>query len=71
MAKLLFDLRDVPDDEADDVRALLDAHGLDYYETKPAAMGLLLRSMSWRGMRRSLKKRSAARVALEPLTPNI
>ena len=40
MAKLLFDLRDVPDDEADDVRALLDAHGLGYYETKPAAMGL-------------------------------
>ena len=40
MSKLLFDLRNVPDDEADDVRALLDAHGISYYETKPAAWGL-------------------------------
>jgi len=40
MSKLLFDLRNVPDDEADDVRALLDEHGISYYETKPAAWGL-------------------------------
>jgi len=40
MSKLLFDLRNVPDDEADEVRALLDEHGIDYYETKPAAWGL-------------------------------
>jgi hypothetical protein len=40
MPKLLFDLRNVPDDEADEVRALLDAHSLDFYETKPAAWGL-------------------------------
>ncbi|MCX7041690.1 MAG: DUF6164 family protein, partial [Gammaproteobacteria bacterium] len=32
MSKLLLNLRNVPDDEADDVRALLDAHGIAYYE---------------------------------------
>ena len=37
----------------------------------PGAMGFVFRSMSWRGIRRSLKNRSAARVALEPLTPKI
>lgn len=40
MSKLLFDLRNVPDDEADEVRALLDEHAIDHYETKPAAWGL-------------------------------
>ena len=35
MAKLLLNLRHVPDDEADDVRALLDANDIAYYETKP------------------------------------
>lgn len=35
MAKLLLNLRSVPDDEADDVRALLEAHGIAYYETRP------------------------------------
>ena len=35
MSKLLLNLRNVPDDEADDVRALLDAGGIAYYETKP------------------------------------
>ena len=33
MAKLLFRLNQVEDDEADDVRALLDEAGLEYYET--------------------------------------
>lgn len=33
MAKLLLNLRNVPDDEADDVRAFLDAHGIAWYET--------------------------------------
>jgi hypothetical protein len=33
MAKLLLNLRNVPDDEADDVRALLDDHDIAYYET--------------------------------------
>jgi len=40
MSKLLFDLRNVPDDEADEVRGLLDAHEIAFYETKPAAWGL-------------------------------
>jgi hypothetical protein len=40
MAKLLFDLRNVPDDEADEVRELLDAGQIAFYETKPAAWGL-------------------------------
>lgn len=33
MAKILFRLRQVPDDEADDVRQLLDQHAIDWYET--------------------------------------
>jgi hypothetical protein len=40
MSKLLFDLRNVPDDEADEVRDLLTAHALDFYETKPSGWGL-------------------------------
>jgi hypothetical protein len=40
MSKLLFDLRNVPDDEADEVRAMLDVHGIAFYETAPAAWGL-------------------------------
>ena len=35
MAKLLLNLRNVPDDEADEVRAMLDANGIAYYETRP------------------------------------
>jgi hypothetical protein len=37
MAKLLLNLRNVPDDEADDVRALLDEHDIAYYETSRGA----------------------------------
>lgn len=33
MARLVFKLHNVPDDEAEDVRALLDEANLDYYET--------------------------------------
>lgn len=40
MAKLLLNLRHVPDDEADDVRALLDAARIDYYETRPGPFGI-------------------------------
>ena len=36
MSKLLLNLRDVPDDEADDVRRLLDSGGIGYYETPPS-----------------------------------
>ena len=33
MAKLLFKLRNVPEDEADEVRDLLDSAGIETYET--------------------------------------
>jgi hypothetical protein len=40
MSKLLLNLRDVPDDEADDVRRLLDSGGIRYYETRPSFWGI-------------------------------
>ena len=40
MAKLLLNLRNVPDDEADDMRAMLDAHRIGFYETPPSGWGL-------------------------------
>lgn len=40
MAKLLMNLRGVPEDEADAVRALLDEHAVAYYETPPNRWGL-------------------------------
>ncbi|HET7560879.1 MAG TPA: DUF6164 family protein [Rhodanobacteraceae bacterium] len=40
MAKLLMNLRNVPDDEADDVRALLDAKRIAFYETTPSPWGI-------------------------------
>lgn len=40
MAKLLMSLRHVPDDEAEEVRALLKQHGYDYYETPPSLWGI-------------------------------
>lgn len=40
MAKLLFNLRNVHDDEADEVRALLDDAGIAYYETTPSLWGI-------------------------------
>ncbi|GAB2501462.1 DUF6164 family protein [Arenimonas alkanexedens] len=40
MAKLLLNLRNVPDDEADEVRALLHAREIDFYETPPSFWGV-------------------------------
>lgn len=40
MAKLLMNLRHVPQDETDEVRALLDEQRIDYYETKANRWGL-------------------------------
>lgn len=40
MARLLLNLRNVPEDEARDVRAVLDEHGLAYYETPPSRWGI-------------------------------
>jgi len=39
MSKLLLNLRHVPDDEADDVRALLKDNGISFYETVPGPWG--------------------------------
>ncbi len=35
-----MNLRNVPDDEADDVRAMLDAQGIEFYETRPSIWGI-------------------------------
>ena len=40
MSKLLLNLRNVLDDEADDVRAMLDAAGIAWYETRPSSWGI-------------------------------
>lgn len=40
MPHLLLNLRHVPEDEADEVRALLESHGIDYYETPPNRWGI-------------------------------
>ena len=40
MATILMNLRHVPDDEAQAVRDLLDAHAVDYYETPPHWLGI-------------------------------
>jgi hypothetical protein len=40
MSKLLLNLRDVPDDEANDVRRFLDSSGIGYYETRPSLWGI-------------------------------
>ena len=40
MAKLLLNLRNVPDDEADEVRGWLKDSGIEFYETTPASWGI-------------------------------
>lgn len=40
MAKLLFKLNNVPEDEADEIRQLLDQNEVDYYETTAGNWGL-------------------------------
>lgn len=40
MSKLLLNLRLVPDDEAGDVRAFLDANRIAFYETEPSRWGI-------------------------------
>lgn len=40
MSKLLLNLRNVLDDEADDVRAMLDANRIAFYETRPSRWGI-------------------------------
>lgn len=40
MSKLLFRLRHVPDDEANDVRELLEQNGIEYFETFAGNWGI-------------------------------
>lgn len=40
MATLLMNLRNVPDDESGEVRALLEEHRIDFYETRASKWGL-------------------------------
>lgn len=40
MSRQLFNFRNVPEDEAAEVRALLDQHAIDYYETPPSRWGI-------------------------------
>lgn len=40
MAVFLFSLKDVSDDEAEEVRALLSAHGIGFYETAGSNWGI-------------------------------
>lgn len=40
MPTKLFSLGHVPDDEADEVRALLAEHGIEYYETEAGGWGI-------------------------------
>ena len=42
MSKLLFKLRHVPEDEADEVRALLEQNGIEYFETFAGNWGISL-----------------------------
>lgn len=40
MSKLLLNLRNVLEDEADEVRAMLQAHRIEFYETQPSRWGI-------------------------------
>lgn len=40
MAILLMNLRNVPDDELEEVHALLESHGIDVYETTVGSFGI-------------------------------
>ena len=40
MPQLLINLRHVPDDEADEIRELLDSHDIAWYETQPGRWGI-------------------------------
>jgi len=42
MPILLFKLRHVPEDEAEEVRQLLDTHAIDFYETTAGTWGISL-----------------------------
>lgn len=45
MSVRIFNLRGVPDDEAEDVRELLTSHSIDYYETPAGNWGISMPSI--------------------------
>lgn len=42
MSALVFRMRNVPEEEADEVRALLDEHRIDWYETTAGSWGIAM-----------------------------
>lgn len=40
MSRLILNLRHVPDEEAEEVREILDENGIEYYETPPNRWGI-------------------------------
>jgi len=42
MATLLFKLRNVPDDEAEEIRTILQQNNIDFYETNAGSWGISL-----------------------------
>ena len=57
MAILLFRLNGVPEDEAMDIRALLDDNAIDYYETDSGRWGISLAAIWLRDERQMLHAR--------------
>jgi hypothetical protein len=58
MATLLFKLRNVPDDEAEDIRELLNKNNIDYYETTSGSWGISLPAL-WLHNKTQLKEARA------------
>lgn len=78
MATLLMNLRNVPDDEADEIRALLEQRGFEVYETPPnrwgiSAGGIWLRDderlAEARALLEDYQARRQARARAEPPPP--
>lgn len=45
MAVMLFGLRGVPDDEAEEIREILQAENIDFYETPPSFWGVSMEAI--------------------------
>jgi len=69
MAKIVFRLNGVPDDEADDVRGLLEQAGIGYFETPAGIFGFSLAALwvddpaQYRQARRLIDEYQARRTA--------
>jgi hypothetical protein len=58
LPKLLLNLRMATDDEAADIRDLLDRHGVDWYETQPGFWGISAGSIWLRDLERAAEVKS-------------